>query len=664
MRGRHLREFLANPDLRQTTIVPSACHFSEIVIDGPIIVENTFNHLHLGPILADVLYNSDSNLVIPSLKKFNSLKGKITATSALLNGKPLNRYVTTDTYQEIHLPVMCGNIRFDKLHVDGLFDFLNVTELDQNAVRLSGEQYTELDLIFEGFGGLPVKIYTNELKVQRTVNDIDVNGFMSVDESIELPGNLLVTDLNANEVFVHLGEVIDRSTRLVGWDLNRIERFAIMNGKQQTLSAAYHINTAVIKRNDGIRLLNGFNVSTVLDRLANDRSNDEYLGDARVHVRKMVVEGSVLVDHINGHHFDTIASNAIYLNRPLTTYGTLRFVDPIIVNGNLSLNLLMGKNFNEFANAIVHKDENYVIIKGNTTIDNDIFVMQHLDTAFTDGFETKLILSKHIDQTHYKSFRIHGGISVPVLNCKGSINSIDCGRFSEVYRFDYARYVHEFNANVQFNQLTYINDLRLNAGFNSIPNVTQFLGDVVRKDQYAVVKGLKTFHGTVHFDMDLKLLEHRGKDLINFFSKVLFANDGNLIQLNANIVFTDPIVVSTANVKGDLILSQDAQTDVNFDDWISNSISVNDPRNFTQPLVFGKGAFERALAPRAGFIVHHINGKSTENIVTLHTPQRFHGHVHLGEVHSLMPISVDGLINMINLTALTEDTLRVSGIGM
>lgn len=661
--GRHLNDFLANPDLRQYHDIASACHFTDLIVDGAIVVTNTFNRLQLASILSDIVYSSDVNPVeVPSLKTFHSLTGQITATSSLLNGIALDRYITADTYQEFHLPTLCGNIYFDHLHVNGLFDFLNVTELDQNAIRLSGDQYTEMQLIFEGFGGLPLKVYTKKLNVLKTINQIDVKGFVSVNEDLQLPGNLAVSDLHANEVSIELGDVVDRSQQLIGWDLKRFERFAVLNGEPQSLTASCHINTAVIYKYNGSGFVNGFNVSEVLGRLANDRSSEEQLASERVHVRRMTVEGSVLVEHINGHHLDTIAATAIYLNRPFITYGTLHFLDQTIVNSNLTINLLNSIHFNEFVGGVVRTDDDYVVIKGNTTIDGDVYVIQSLESELTHGFDTKRILSTIANNTYPHLFKIHGDITVPILYCDGYINAMACGRIAEVYRFDTERYVHQIYAAAQFKQLTYIDDMRLHAGFNSVTNATEFVADVVRKDQPAVVRGLKTFHAPVHFETDIQMLDHRSVDLVRFFHNVLFINDGNLIELNGDVHFVDALMATTVNVKGDLLLQEHTQTGVDFDDWLVNAISVNEPRKITQTLIFTAGTFERSLNPHTGFIVQRLNGRLMENVVTLHTPQRFPGTVRLGEVQSLVDISIGGLINAINLTAFQADVVNVSSL--
>lgn len=625
-------------------------------MDGPIIVNKQFNNIHLEDIFSNVLYNNEPNAIIPSLKKFKSLKADLTATSGLLNDIPLDRYVTKDTAQEFKLPLLCGNIVFDKLHLHGLFDAVNATELYENAVRLTGEQHTEITLAFEGFGGLPVKVYANELQVLKTVNDHDVNGFVSTDEHFELNGHLFVSDLRVDELNLD-GEVVDKSKTLVNWNLQRIADLAILNGTNQKLSAAYHINTVIVKKNKGIKTINGIDVADILDRLVNERSNTEYVKDSRVHVQTFIVDGSVFVEYLNGFHVNSIESNAIYLDRPVTLFGTLRFLDQVTVNGNLSTNLLLNQNFDRFIDNVVTRQDNYIIIKGNTTIREDIYITQSLEPELTHGVSTQLILSKNIDQAISKPFRFIGNVLIPILNCHGNLNSIGCDKITQIYSFDYTKNVHRIHTDVFFPQPTQIYHLQLNGGFNDIGNVTEFLFDVVRKDVQLTVTGVKSFHGFVHFDLNVKLLEHKGIDLINFFSKILFVNDGNLIQFHTDVFFVDSAVVSTINVKKDVILYPDVETIIDFDDWLENSINLNVAQNFSVKFVFGDGV----LAPsKVGYKVHHLNRKPLKNILTLHTPQHFHGTIHLGDVHSLIPLSVAGLVNSLNLTAAKEDTIQVS----
>lgn len=657
MLGKHLGDFIPNPSLQQSRSIPAACYFNEIVVDGPIFIQNEFNNVHFEGALSRVLYNSAENPVVTSLKRFNSLDGPIIATSGLINRKSIEQYFTTTTNQQFPLPSLCGNIIFRNLNLRGLFDFINVTELEQNVIKLSGEQYTEVNVAFEGLNGNPITIYANELQVLKTINDIDVHGFVATDESAEVHGNFVVEDLKVAEVILN-GELIQKGQTLNGWNLDEFENLALIQGKHQRIQQPVYIKTAKIKKNLGLNQINGFTVADIIERLTSDRTNHDYMKDPKVHVERMVVEGSVRFELLNGFEVDIIERNAIYLNQPQTFHGSLRFLDDVVVNGNLIINHLMEKKFDEFVSSLVYRDENYIIVKGDTVFTEDIHVEESLEPQFTDGFETKRILSKLSDQTFYKPLKIYGNITTPGLNCKGRINSIDCKQISQAYQYDATRNVHIINANVTFDASIRISNLQMSSGLNLIPNVNEYLQDIVRKDRQLTIRGLKRFREFVHFDTNFKLLAHRGVDITNFLEKLVLIDADKIVNIVADVHFMDVVEASSMMIKGKLILDQNPIMNVNFNEWINNSISLSKEHKFSKKFVFGDGVL---AISSAALQVHYINGKAMKDLITLHTPQHFPEYVHLGEVLSYVPVVVDGFVNAVNLTEEKENTLMVIG---
>lgn len=513
-------------------------------------------------------------------------------------------------------------------------------------------------MAFEGLNGNPITIYANELQVMKTINGIDVHGFVATDENAEVNGDLVVEDLKATEVILD-GELIQKGQTLNGWNLIEFENLALIQSKNQRIQQPVHIKTAKIKKTLGLEQINGFALADILERLTSDRSNHDYMKDPKVLVERMVVEGSIRFELLNGYHVDTIERNAIYLNQPQTFYGSFRFLDDVVVNGNLIINHLMEKKFDEFVSSLVYRDENYVIVKGDMVFAEDIHVKESIEPQFTDGFETKRILSKQSDQILYKPLRIYGNITTAGLNCNGRINSIECKKISQIYQYDSTRNVHIINADVNFGESIRIGNLQMNSGFNNIPNVNAYLQDVVRKDRPSLIRGRKHFRESVQFDTNLKVLAHRGVDITNFLEKLVLIDADKIVNIDADVHFMDRVEASSLLIKGDLILDQDAIVNVDFDEWIANSISRSQPQNFSQKFVFGDGI---VATTEATIQVHYINGKPTANLITLHTPQHFPGYIHLGEVQSYVPVAVGGFVNGLNLTEERENTLMVRKI--
>lgn len=175
--GRRLDEFLANPTLLETNQIRSTVFIDTLEIEGPLYVRNTMNNVFLDDILSDVVYKHEPSPQINSFKRFESARAfDIQLTTDLINGIPFSSFLTADTVQTFNVSKLHGNVYFQRLKLDGLFNFINVTDLDLNSVKLYGEQFTDAELIFED--GNYLSIDAAQLDVLGTINDIDVSDFV------------------------------------------------------------------------------------------------------------------------------------------------------------------------------------------------------------------------------------------------------------------------------------------------------------------------------------------------------------------------------------------------------------------------------------------------------------------------------------------------------
>lgn len=172
--GRHLDEFLSNPTLRETNQIRANCFINSLEIDGPLYVTKTMNDIFLDNVLSDIVYKHEPSPKINSLKRFASLQApNIQLTSNVVNGIPFSSFVTIDTEQTFHVNKLNANVQFDRLNLQGLINFVNITDLDMNAIKLFGEQFTNAELIFED--GDYLNIDAGRLEVLDTINDISVS---------------------------------------------------------------------------------------------------------------------------------------------------------------------------------------------------------------------------------------------------------------------------------------------------------------------------------------------------------------------------------------------------------------------------------------------------------------------------------------------------------
>lgn len=172
--GRRLDEFLSNPTLAETRQIRSNVYFETVEIEGPLYVQNTMDSVFLDDALADVVYKHEKDPEIKSIKRFDTVEApNIQLTADLINDIPFSSFVTNDTEQTFDINELHGNFYFQKLQLDGLFNFINVTEVDLNSLKLLGEQYTDAQFVFSD--GDYVNIDANQVEVLETMNGVDVS---------------------------------------------------------------------------------------------------------------------------------------------------------------------------------------------------------------------------------------------------------------------------------------------------------------------------------------------------------------------------------------------------------------------------------------------------------------------------------------------------------
>lgn len=133
------------------------------------------NDIFLDDVLSDIVYKHEPSVQINSFKQFGSLQApNIELTSNLVNGIPFSSFVTKDTEQTFNVNKLDATVRFERLNVDGLVDFINITEVDMNSIKLFGDQFTNAELIFED--GDHLNIDAGQLEILDTINNISVSG--------------------------------------------------------------------------------------------------------------------------------------------------------------------------------------------------------------------------------------------------------------------------------------------------------------------------------------------------------------------------------------------------------------------------------------------------------------------------------------------------------
>lgn len=651
--GRHLDEFLANPTINVTRQVRANCLFDSLTVEGPIFVQGTLNDIYLDSLLSDVMYKHEPSPKCNSFKKFHSISApEIKLSSKLVNGIELESFVTKDSEQTFHASrIQNGDVFFNRLKLDGLFDSINITDLDTNSIKLFGEQFTDAEFIFED-DDVPLSIDAKQIQITETINNISVSDFINIDEDFELFETVMFGSLIANECLLG-GDIISKSSAAFvnGWPLEIFKKSHLSRKLNQKVQPPIFIQKAIIRGPFKAGQVNGFHLSEIIDTLKAQKTNEQMLNDAKIAVDKFIINGNVHFDTVNDNDFETIESNAIRLDASNTVDVPLIFLDQIIINGNMSVENLNNVNFNAFVNDLVRRSDNRPVIHGKTVFCENVLVKGDVISGTINDISVERILTKNFNKPIQNPIRIVGDVTVPNLIVYGQLNGISEQKINE-FEYDDVGQTYIIHGDVIFNKTISIDDLYLHGGYNNVGNVEDYLKNVVRVDRPAVITGTKTFKGDLHFDNNIQILEYNGVNVRNFLSNVVLVDQLDPVNIHSAVVFEDPVTLSHLQVNGDLIVN--SVSDCSLENWHNNAIRTDQPFTYDGVITFADGTFDLS-----NLNTKHLNDIPVDELLTLNTKQEFSRDVKLEYVESTVPIETNGLVSGLFLPNERQNTLMV-----
>lgn len=135
---------------------------------------------------------------IEGVKQFNNgitIRDDLKIKSETINSIPIDSFISKDTEQILNMSLLNGIVSIENLKLDGYLNGINITELDQETVKLTGEQYVSSKLIFNDqieSDHLTVMEHLNKINVDEYVNNVseDVIQFDKLHvENLEIRGN-------------------------------------------------------------------------------------------------------------------------------------------------------------------------------------------------------------------------------------------------------------------------------------------------------------------------------------------------------------------------------------------------------------------------------------------------------------------------------------------
>ncbi|XP_055611748.1 uncharacterized protein LOC129758294 [Uranotaenia lowii] len=658
VRGPHLDAFLDNPSLLQTKLVKAACHFRELHVDGPVIVQNRFAGMDVDATLGDVVYDTEHNVEIVSGKRIGTAEflGKVTVSSNMINEFRLDDFVTRSTEQELPVQEIEGDVFFENLSLGGLFDGLNVTEVDYSSIKLYGDQYTEASLIFQNprdFGYPDIE--ANEVRILKTLNNKRRSEFLDTEQGdLVLSGEITVDKLKVEQLQMVKSSLDGPSKMINDVHLPTFDELRFSLSRPQKISAPFFVDKLVVGSQLTTPFVNGRDFRSLKQDLDKVENIKNHLLQGSIPVENLYISGNLQVNMVNDVHFDSLLKDVIWLDRPNRIPGSITFLDPLIVQGNLTTQgLINGIDFGEYVRDVARKSDGVVQLESTKIFTNGLVVEGNADTESINNIFVKDLALKN--QTVYLSGEVEvaGNLYVNDLILEGYLNGEPIQNFLEQYHYDEHRDVHVIRGDLFFNKVA-VQSMNVRGSWNQLSNLDAYLGSLIRKNQnYNFTKPI-TFRGPVVLEQGAQIDHLNGVDISNIASDIVRINEETPVQLMGAVSFDQHVHFGSIEMQGDLITPNIAGCSPNL--WIQNSIMVNQDAEITGPVVFAPGALE--LNDLQASL---INGYPMEQLISLSSNQTIQGELFFDEVTITKPLEVGGLINGFNFGYERQNTLMTYG---
>lgn len=643
--GPHMDHILSNPSIRQTNYIQSDCQFQQLIVNGPVFIENTLNDIPLNVALQDVVYSNDGRRRIEATKTIRELHvAELQLSSRKINEIPVDAFMTLNTEQLLQLNTLNGNVFFRELHIDGLFDFVNVTELDENSIKLSGDQYTEAELLFEN------EISVENLDVRATINDISLDKLIPVDGPITIAGSLQIDGVMITNLDLPSGQLIG-SGILNNQDLNVFNATRLSRSRSQRILQPYFVRSLRIHGNLDAIAVNDIPMAGVQQHLQSVQSLPPYLADGSTQITRLAIDGDVQLVRVNGHDLAVIMNNAVWLNRPNRIESTVAFADAVEIVGGLQTFSMHAMDFDGFVAGMVRRDRlDGLVFDAGQTFAKAPLGLQQIDAVRIGNVEASRIFSRNTESVH--GLHIVGNVDIDAVTVTGSYNGTNMKELADLYVFDELNGAHLLHhPNVWFSKDVMAGALWLH---QSTPNVSEFLAAVVPKmaDGF-VVTGPKIFDGRVTFREDVLIDLKNGMDLPGVMNAMVMNEMGAEFRVGGDVSFENGLSASHITVDGDIITSGTLMG-CDWKEWLLNGIRTDMPWTLPERL-----EFEAQTMKSDNIQAIYLNDVATEGLITLATEQHFAGSTRFSNVLSNADVTVGGLVNGVDLRQEQANTLKV-----
>ncbi|XP_063709207.1 uncharacterized protein LOC134837752 [Culicoides brevitarsis] len=649
IQGEKLDDFEENLTLEQSRVVDASTIFVNLRVEGPIKIRDTFNDKTIDEALGNVIYTDNGTVVVNSYKHFKKcdFEEGINIRSGLVNEIDTKNIVTKSTEQYLSLNHLTGDVLFQNLDLDGLFDFVNATELDMNTVKLHGDQYSEVSMSVRN------PVHAKSLKIEKNLNGYALNDYHRVTEELHLAGKVSFNELLIDQANVAGG--IHTNGLLNGVNLKIFDETRLSLTRPQHITAPAHLKYVTIHGNLRNELINQVSTTSFSNNVLKAQSVRNLMYSGEILIDNLYVDNNVAINRLNGVDLNHLLENVVWLDRPCVIYGDMKFLDGLEVHGNVSYNsLLNGHHFESFLGDLVLKNQEILYWKGHKGFSNGFSVTSNIDTEYINDVNVQNILRRDGSVACQGHLNVMGHVDVRHLDVKGTLNNNSVHDLASKYDFDSKTDRHVIKKDANLHESCTINDLVVNGPFNSMRDITSYLNSIVRDDKSYNISGRKTFLNLGLFDQGVEIYELNNLPLTEFLKDIVLVNAAEKNVINSLVSFHEPVFAPTIHVENDIATHNIA--DCSPQEWVYNGILVNEHESIMTSLHFNS---ENLVTP--GMFTVNLNGKPVDDVVTLHSAQHFSLPLAINELYLTGSIDVGGLVNGVKLPLEMENTLKIYG---
>lgn len=659
--GKNLDEFLSNPTLEQTNEIAAACSFRDLIVNGPIFIEESLNGENLELILSDVVYeNSEGeDLIISAVKTFKNLEVQenVDIKSGYLNDINLDNVMLTNVEQTVDLKgPMNGDIIFENLKVSGLYDGINATELEQNAIRTFGDQFTESELVFVDKSHFHAT--GSFVRIERTLNGIPVEEFLDQDtENIEMLAGevqfneLIVDNLIANDDVVGPGA-------LNNVNLKELEVVHLSKSQPQIINVPVRIKNLRTDEKFESQTINEMEMKKFKNYINKVKNYKDLLMTGEMEIDNLIVDGDVFISGlINGRSFQRIIDNAIWLNKPNYISTNLKFLDEVVIEKVIADGTVNKKAFERFVKDVVSVNDNNIVVAGEVVFVKDLFVNGYLYTKSVNNipFGDILMNPENDEPLMLKSLNLNGSLIVNKLQIDKQLNNRRIDELVNSYYYNVETDTHVIIQQQQ--RIVHFNAKEMSINSLSTEllnkmNVTCWMSNLIRTDESnIVITSNKRFQQNVVFQNGVNVKLFREIDL-KVLNEIVLINEPDITNIHGSVSFDGPTYVQLIALQTDV--HSQFISGIDTLEWRRNAIPIN--KNFT---LDGELRMEANKFIATKLWTQYLNGKPMRDLLTLHTDQSFQRNVTVDNVVMRNQVHVHGLVNNLNLLHEKMNTVMV-----